>query len=654
MAFVQLNNISLSFGDRQIIDDVSFNISHESRVALSGGNGSGKSTLMKIIAGLNQSDSGKIIKDKISRVAYLPQSGIALSGKTLIEDAESAFDHILPVIAEKEKVEHELSGLSEDSGATKTLLERLHSLQEAITVSGYYSRRESAAVILTGLGFTQGDFERTTNEFSGGWQMRIALSRLLLSNPDIMLLDEPTNYLDLEARNWLEGYLNSYEGGFIVVSHDRYFLDSTVTEVAELFNGKLRIYKGNYTSYETRREVELQQLVKDYNRQQEEIAKTEDFINRFRYQATKAKQVQSRIKQLEKIERIVLPESMKRIHFHFPQPPHSGKQVVRIEGLNKAYGEHRVINNLELQLEAGEKLVIAGRNGAGKSTLMRIIAGIDPDYSGKIEYGSGVSAGYFSQDVDNALTPGCSVLEEIESAAPTHLIPDVRSMLGAFLFRGDDIYKSTDVLSGGEKNRLSLLKLLLHPSNLLILDEPTNHLDLQSKQVLLEALQGYSGTLVFVSHDRYFIERLATKVIEIEDGKHRLFPGDYEYFLWRKEQEAAGIFENNSASAPGTPQHPAETENQAGKLSHQEEKRIKNRLRKLEREEEELMEAVERLEAEAEKLGKKLHDPEIYSSVQKAEKVQQEIDAKEELQAELLEKWEELEAEKAELTAGER
>ncbi|HAK45090.1 MAG TPA: ABC transporter ATP-binding protein [Spirochaeta sp.] len=654
MAFVQLNNISLSFGDRQIIDDISFNISHESKTALSGGNGSGKSTLMKIIAGLNQADSGKIIKDKTSRIAYLPQSGITLSGKTLLEDVETAFDHVLPIITDKERVEHELSGVSEESGGTASRLERLHNLQEQINDSGYYSRKETAAIVLTGLGFSQSDFNRTTGEFSGGWQMRIALTRLLLSKPDIMLLDEPTNYLDLEARNWLEGYLNTYSGGFIVVSHDRYFLDSTVTDVAELFNGKLRIYKGNYTSYEKRREVELQQLIKDYTRQQDEIAKAEDFINRFRYQATKAKQVQSRVKQLEKVERIVLPESMKKINFHFPQPPHSGKQVLRISSLFKAYGDNKVINNLELQLEAGEKLVIAGKNGAGKSTLMRIIAGIDPDYTGVIDYGSGVAAGYFSQDVDNALTPESSVLEEIESAAPTHLIPDVRGMLGAFLFRGDDIYKSTDVLSGGEKNRLSLLKLLLHPSNLLILDEPTNHLDLQSKQVLLKALKSYEGTLVFVSHDRYFIERLATKVIEIEDGKHRLFPGDYSYYLWRKEQEADGMpLSESGCRDAGSGSAAAEPSiGEIRKLSHQEEKRIKNRLRKLERDEEDIMTRVEQLEAEAEELGKQLHNPDVYSSAQKAQEVQQAIAEKEDLQVELMEQWEKLELEKTELTEG--
>ena len=643
MAFVQLSNISLSFGDRRIIDDVSLNLSNDSKIALSGSNGSGKSTLMKIISGLNQADSGEIIKDKASRISYLPQSGITLSGKTLLEDAESAFSHILPVISEKEQVEHMLAESHEGTAGTSSKLERLHDLQEKINNSGYYSRRESAAIILSGLGFAQTDLVRTTGEFSGGWQMRIALARMLLSKPDIMLLDEPTNYLDLEARNWLEAYLNTCTGGFIVVSHDRYFLDSTVSEVAELFNGKLKVYKGNYTSYEKKREIELQQLIKDYKRQQDEIAKTEDFITRFRYQATKAKQVQSRVKQLEKIERIVLPESMKKIHFHFPQPPHSGKQVLRVEGLYKAYGEHRVINNLDLQLEAGEKLVIAGRNGAGKSTLMRIIAGIDPDYTGIIDYGSGVAAGYFSQDVDSVLRPENNVLDEIESSAPTHLIPDVRNMLGAFLFRGDDIYKSTEVLSGGEKNRLSLLKLLLHPSNLLILDEPTNHLDLQSKQVLLEALQNYSGTLIFVSHDRYFIDRLATKVLEIEDGTHRLYPGDYEYYLWRKQQEAEGA----AGSAAEYFFQQAENEEPAGKMSHQEEKRIKNRLRKLERDEEEILARVEELEKETAGLQLKLQDPEVYSSAKKAWEVQTAIAEKENLQAELLEKWEELEAEKS-------
>jgi ATP-binding cassette subfamily F protein 3 len=331
---------------------------------------------------------------------------------------------------------------------------------------------------------------------------------------------------------------------------------------------------------------------------------------------------------------------MKKIHFHFPQPPHSGKQVLRIESLYKAYGELKVINNIDLQLEAGEKLVIAGKNGAGKSTLMRILAGIDKDYTGTIDYGSGVSAGYFSQDVDAVLNPDNNVLEEIESAAPTPLIPDVRNMLGSFLFRGDDIFKSIKVLSGGEKNRLSLLKLLLHPSNLLILDEPTNHLDLQSKQVLLEALQTYSGTLVFVSHDRYFIDRLATKVIEIENGEHRVFPGDYGYFLWRKQQEAEGSIDSDYKNQQSAIEEPA------GKLSHQEEKRIKNRLRKLEHDEEEILSRIDELEAETAELHLKLQDPEVYSSIKKAEEVQNAINKREELQAELLEQWETLEAEK--------
>ena len=303
MAFVQLNNISLSFGERTLLNDISLNIASGSRVALSGGNGTGKSTLMKIIAGLTQADGGKIIKDKTSRIAYLPQSGINLSGKTLLQDAETAFDYILPIIEEKERIERSLAEADESSIGTAAQLEELHRLQEAVNDSGYYSRNEAAAVILKGLGFSEGDFYRLTDEFSGGWQMRIALARVLLSAPDIMLLDEPTNYLDIEARNWLESFLCSFRGGFILVSHDRFFLDSTVNEVAELFNSRLRIYKGNYTFYEKKRELELVQLIKDYNRQQEEIAKTEDFINRFRYQATKAKQVQSRVKQLEKIEK---------------------------------------------------------------------------------------------------------------------------------------------------------------------------------------------------------------------------------------------------------------------------------------------------------------------------------------------------------------
>jgi len=642
MAFVQLNNISLSFGERRVLNDINLNISHESKTALSGGNGSGKTTLMKIIAGLSQADGGGIVKDKASRIAYLPQSGITLSGKSLLDDVQTAFDYILPILEEKEKIELRLADTDENSKDTQILLEKLHDLQEEINDSGYYSRREASSIVLTGLGFTESDFGRTTGEFSGGWQMRIALSRVLLSSPDIMLLDEPTNYLDIEARNWLEGYLASFRGGFILVSHDRYFLDSTVTDVAELFNGKLRIYKGNYTSYEKRREVELQQLIKDYNGQQEEISRIEDFITRFRYQATKAKQVQSRVKQLEKIERIELPEGMKKIQFTFPQPPHSGKQVLRIENLFKAYGENRVLNDLSLQLEAGEKLVIAGRNGAGKSTLMRIIAAIDSDYEGSIIYGSGVTPGYFSQDIESCINEDNNVLTEIESGAPTHLIPDIRSMLGAFLFRGDDIYKSTKILSGGEKNRLALLKLMLHPSNLLILDEPTNHLDLQSKQVLLEALSKYSGTLIFVSHDRYFIDNLATKVLEVEDGRYQIFPGDYAYYLWKNEQ------------AELTPEKNLQKESSKqvsdGRAAREEEKKLKNQLRKLEREEENLLKKMEETEAEIERLTMSLQDEKVYSDGAKAGKVQLALVENENKLNDLSLAWEDIEELKNKLT----
>ena len=521
---------------------------------------------------------------------------------------------MLPIIKEKNQIEHKLSETKENSATIKPSLERLHQLQSTIEESGYYSKKESAAIILSGLGFKQQDFQKTTDQFSGGWQMRIALAKILLSKPDIMLLDEPTNYLDLEARNWLEDYLNTFKGGYIIVSHDRFFLDSTVSEVASLFKAKIKIYKGNYTSFEEKKELEIKQLIKDYTKQQEEIAKTEDFINRFRYKASKAKQVQSRVKQLEKLKRIELPENMKQIQFHFPKPPHSGKQALKIENLNKSYGNNHVIKNLVLYLDAEEKLVITGKNGAGKSTLMRIIAGIDKNFSGSLHYGSGVKAGYFSQDIDNSLSPKNNVFQEIEAATPTKLLPEIRGMLGAFLFRGDDIYKSVKVLSGGERNRLSLLKLLLHPSNLLILDEPTNHLDLRSKDVLLKALKEYSGTLIFVSHDRYFIENLATKVLEMKEGNHTLYPGDYEYYLWRKMQEDQAIPVEQKTKTEKTP---TDT-----KITHQESKRIKNRLNKIEQNEKELLSNIETLEQETEKLKQKLHEPENYSSIEKANNIQ--------------------------------
>ncbi|MDR1655176.1 MAG: ATP-binding cassette domain-containing protein, partial [Treponema sp.] len=539
MAFVQFSQISLAFGDRDILKDISLHLASGSRAALAGANGSGKSTLMKVLAGKLAADSGDRAVQKGTRVSYLPQSGIVHEGKSLREEAETAFAPIHDMITVMDGIGRELEKTKADGGKTAALLEEYHRLGEAVENSGYYRREAAISMVLSGLGFAGTDLERDTGEFSGGWQMRIALAKVLLESPDILLLDEPTNYLDIEARSWLELWLKDFPGGCLLVSHDRYFLDITVHEVYELFQGKLKRYAGNYSSYEKIREAELESLLRRYAEQQEEIAKTEALINRFRYKASKAAFAQELIKRLEKIERVEIPENLKKISISFPPPPHSGRVALTLSGIGKSYGERKVLAGLDLSLDAGERLVVAGRNGAGKTTLLRIIAGGDTAYEGAVNFGSGIVPGYFSQDAAEAMQGTEQVIDFMEQEAPTHLIPKLRDMLGAFLFRGDDVYKSISVLSGGEKSRLALLKMLLKPINLLILDEPTNHLDLHSKDILLDTLRRFSGTIIFVSHDRSFMEALSTKVLELAPpsagtpAAARLFYGNYAYYLER-------------------------------------------------------------------------------------------------------------------------
>ena len=542
MAFVQFSKVSLAFGDRDILKNISLNLAAGSRACLAGANGSGKSTLMKVIAGLMDADSGDRSVQKGSRVSYLPQSGIVHRGKSLRDEAETAFAPIQAMLAQAEELGGRLAAATSDDRTTAALIEEHHRLQEQVENSGYYRREAVIAMTLNGLGFSPNDLERDTSEFSGGWQMRIALAKTLLEQPDILLLDEPTNYLDIEARAWLEGWLKNFSGGCLLVSHDRYFLDATINEVYELFQGELKRYAGNYSAYEKTRQMELAALMKRYEEQREEIEKTEALIRRFRYKASKAAFAQELIKRLEKMERVEIPETLKKISITFPPPPHSGRIALTLEGIGKRYGGRQVLSGLDLLLESGERLVAAGPNGAGKSTLLRIIAGVDSDFSGSVKYGAGINAGYFSQDAAEAMQGGEQVIEFMEASAPTALIPKVRDMLGAFLFRGDDVYKSVSVLSGGEKSRLALLRMLLKPLNLLILDEPTNHLDLHSKDILLATLRRFEGTIIFVSHDRAFMEALSTKTLELTPNASapadtRLFYGNYAYYLNRITQE---------------------------------------------------------------------------------------------------------------------
>lgn len=656
MAFVQFSKVSLAFGDRDILKDVSVNLAAGTKAALSGANGSGKSTLMKIMAGEIVPDSGQRIAQKNSRIVYLPQSGIVHKGTSLREEADKAFEY---GYALQEELDSIGDALKDPDANSKVLLERHHEITTTLENSGWYRRAALAEQVLIGLGFSQKDMERQTEEFSGGWQMRIALAKALMQEPDILLLDEPTNYLDLEARNWLEQFLSNFSGGFLLVSHDRYFLDTTVTEVYELFNGQLHRYAGNYSHYEKVREGEMESLIAKYNQQQEEIHKLEDFIRRFGYKATKAAQAQERQKMLDKLlaQQVEIPESLKKIHFTFPPAPHSGRLVLTLEQVSKSYDGHRqVLNNLDLVVEKGERLVVVGCNGSGKTTLLRILAGEDQAFSGSIKLGAGVAVGYFSQDSAEKIAGNTKVLDFIEKDAPLELIPKLRDMLGAFLFRGDDVFKTLDVLSGGEKSRLALLQLLLRPVNLLILDEPTNHLDLHSKDVLLNALKDFGGTVVFVSHDRGFIEDLATRVIELrpplEDGtetgwlgRARNFPGSYSYYLERLESKNQGtvaiqenVQEKNRQSATAK----SGTEEKTGALRYEEQKRLKNERRKLEREEERLMTEIAQAEEEKEKLKEELSLPHIYSDMQKSRSVQEKIENLEQKIQELTEAWEQV------------
>ncbi|MCI5540603.1 MAG: ABC-F family ATP-binding cassette domain-containing protein [Treponema berlinense] len=637
MAFVQFSQVSLAFGDRDILKNVSVNLQAGSKVALTGANGSGKSTLIKVMAGLVQPDGGQRVAQKDARIAYLPQSGLTHHGCSLREEADKAFGFGYELQAEMEKIGDKLKN---GEGNEKLLLERHDAILTELEESGWNRRQVMAEQVLAGLGFSREDLDKNCEEFSGGWQMRIALGKALMVNPDILLLDEPTNYLDIEARGWLEKFLDNYKGGFLLVSHDRYFLDHTVNEVYELFNGELKRYPGNYTHYEKVREIELETLIREYEKQQAEIAHLQEFINRFGVQATKAAQAQERQKMLDKIleKQIVIPESLKKIHFKFPPAPHSGRLVATLSKITKSYdGEHNVLQNLDLVLENGERLVVAGHNGAGKSTLLRIIAGADSDFSGEVKLGSGVKIGYFSQDNAETLKGSASVLETVESEAPLELIPKIRDMLGAFLFRGDDVHKSLDVLSGGEKARVALLKLLLRPVNFLILDEPTNHLDMHSKDVLLDALKDFGGTVIFVSHDRGFIENLSTRVLELKPGQFRLFPGDYKYYMERLECEANGEFSQNDElkSAAQPEKNSQKEEKTETKRSWEEQKKLESERRRAEKNVKNLEEQILKLEEEKSSQEAQMAKPEVYSNGEKAKAVQKKID-------ELAEKLEEL------------
>ena len=536
---IQLSSAGKRFGHKLLFENVDWLITKDDHIGLVGGNGTGKSTLMKILAGMDTFDYGSLVVAKGTSAGYLPQDGLTLSGRTVFAECMSVFDDLRAMEKELESLMHSMAEIDHTSAQYAAVADRYEKVEHEFRTRDGYSIEAEVGRVLMGLGFGKDDWSRLTDEFSGGWQMRLALAKLLLQKPNLLLLDEPTNHLDLEARNWLEEYLEEYPHAFVLISHDRYFLDVTVDKIAEIWNKRFWFYTGNYDKFLSQKTQRNEQLQAAYRNQRERIEQLEVFINRFRYQATKAKQVQSRIKELEKMDRIEIPPEEKTIHFSFPQPKSSGRIVAEFEGVAKTYQKNgvakEVFRDVSFMIERGDRIALVGVNGAGKSTLIKLLAGTEPLTTGEFRTGHNVLSDYFAQDQYKELDPDARILDDLGALSPRSTETELRSLLGCFLFSEDDVFKKIGVLSGGERGRYALLRLLLHPANFLLLDEPTNHLDMRAKDVLLDALMKYTGTVVFVSHDRYFIDKLATRVFEVGGGKVEIFPGNYEDYLWRKQ-----------------------------------------------------------------------------------------------------------------------
>ncbi len=595
---ISINNLSVQFTGVNLFDNVTFNINDRDRIGLVGKNGAGKSTLLKILCGIQEPETGNIVIASGQTVGYLPQELVPESVGTVMEETLHAFEQIDVLENLQEKLTAEVAERTDyESDEYARLLSRLHDVTEQITVLGGNNRRELSEKILLGLGFRHSDFDRLVAEFSGGWQMRVELAKLLLKRPDFLLLDEPTNHLDIESIQWLENYLSTYTGAVVLVSHDRTFLDNITTRTIEITAGKIYDYKASYSEYvvlmQQRRASQMAQLTN----QQRQVAQIEAFIERFRYKATKSKQVQSRIKMLEKMETVAVDEvSTESIHFQFPPAPHSGKIVLEATKLGKAYGDNQVFDNVEYLVTSGSRLAFVGRNGEGKSTMAKIIVGEINDYSGTFKIGHQVVVGYYAQNQAAMLDGEKTVFQTIDDAAVGDIRPKIRNILGSFLFDSEDLDKKVKVLSGGEKARLALAKLLLTPCNLLVLDEPTNHLDMDSKDILKNALLQYSGTLIVVSHDRDFLQGLTDTLFEFRDGGVHEFKGDIFEFLDYRKMEHLKDLEQKSKPAAGDAKPQTISQN---KLNYQQSKERERELRKLrgnvERIEQEIMSIEEQI-----------------------------------------------------------
>ena len=630
---IALDAVSKGYGGQSLLRDVSWRIGRGERIGLCGPNGAGKTTICRILAGVEDTDEGRVHRDSGVSVGYLPQEVGSSEAGTVLAEALSGFDEVWRLEAELER----LASLMADPEAAEEVTERYGNVQHRFEALGGYRLEAEAKIILGGLGFASDDAHRPLGEFSGGWRMRAALARLLLLRPDLLLLDEPTNHLDLESLAWLENFLTSYAGSVVVVSHDRYFLNRMVTSIAELAQGTVTLYAGDYDHYLVEREARHALLEARQRNQAKRVADIERFIERFRYQATKARQVQSRVKMLEKIERIEVDGPARRIHFAFPQPPRSGRLVGRLHQVHKAYGSNTVYAGIDFAVERGQKVALVGVNGAGKSTLLKMLAGMLPPDRGERVLGPHVQVHYYAQHQLDALDPSRTVLEELEQADPESAIGRLRSILGSFLFSGDQVDKRVSVLSGGEKARVALAKMLVRPAALLCMDEPTNHLDLASKEVLEEALAAFNGTIVFISHDRYFINRIATHVVEVDHGRLTTHLGNYDEYLDRKSGpvEPPAPAPRREEKAAVKPAAPPAAPRESRKGLAREIRAIKERLQAIEMQ-------IAAMERRLQEIGLALADPDLYRDGERAREIAQARKDAEQKVAWLMKEWEEL------------
>ena len=600
----------MQFTGEDLFTDISFMIREKDRIGLVGKNGAGKTTLIKLLCGMEQPSKGDVIMSDDVTIGYLPQEKNVNSTKTVLDEAMTAFEEYYEIERRLAKLQDELSDREDyESDSYQRLCEKMSHLNERLAIMGGHSIEGEAEQILIGLGFEHDDMQRPMNEFSNGWQMRVELAKILLRKPKLLLLDEPTNHLDIESIQWLESFLKNYYGAIFMVSHDRAFLDRITIRTIEISCAKIYDYKCSYSEFIERREERIDIQKAAFDNQQREIKEIEAFIERFRYKATKAKQVQSRVKQLEKMDVVQIDDQDKSaIHFKFPPAPHSGKVTLELNKVSKSYGEKQILNNINLLIPRGEKIAFVGRNGEGKSTLSKIIAGV-LDYEGEVKLGHEVKIGYYAQNQQDMLDPEKTVFETLDDVATGDMRVKVKSLLGAFLFGGDAIDKKVKVLSGGEKARLSLAKMLLFPTNLLILDEPTNHLDMLSKDILKSALIQFDGTLIIVSHDRDFLQGLTNKVYEFRKPHIKEYIGDIYDFLEEKKLKELDDLNKKQKSQP------VESKVSQGKIDYELKKQNDRETKRIEREIKKLEEQIESLENEIAEMDKIMSSPSDFPDV---------------------------------------